>query len=189
MESSSSCSRRYGDALLEDVHPPGQLVRPPLVAGGAVAAGQLVELLQEGTGVAGVAAHRAVGPAGAEAVEAQVELDQAGDVGDLVHRVAQGPQPGVGHPGPDHLVVVERHPARSDGAGLGLADVVEEGGQAQDLVGTGLLDHRDGVGQDVLVAVDGVLLEGEAGQLGQELVGQAGVDQEPQAVARVRRPP
>jgi hypothetical protein len=61
---------------------------------------------------------------------------------------------------------------------------VEQRGQPDDALGPRLLHHRDGVGEDVLVAVDRVLLEGEGGQLRQELLGQAGVDEEPQARAR-----
>ena len=98
----------------------------------------------------------------------------------------QRPHPVAGHAGPDHLVVVERHlPAGPERPGLGLAHVVEQRRQAQDALGLALLDHRDGVGQHVLVAVDRVLLERQGRQLGQELLGQAGVDQEPQPVARV----
>ena len=46
--------------------------------------------------------------------------------------------------------------------------------------GAGLVHHGQGVGQDVLVPVDRVLLEGQGRQLGQELVGQAGAHHEPQ---------
>ena len=104
--------------------------------------------------------------------------------------VAQLGQPLLGHLGPDHLVQVEGHPLRPDPAGAGLADVVEQGGHAQGEVGlVGVeggrpLDHRDGVPQHVLVPVDRVLLQGQGGQLGQELGGQAGVDGQPQAPGR-----
>ena len=81
------------------------------VAGGAVAPGQLVELVEQGAGVADVAAHGAVGPAQPVGVEPQVQLDQLGDHLDVVVRVAQGLHPVAGHAGPDHLVVVERHAA------------------------------------------------------------------------------
>ena len=73
-------------------------------------------------------------------------------------------------------------PLPAEGPGLGLAHVVEQRGQARRLAvaATVVGHHRDGVGQDVLVAVDRVLLEAHGGQLGQELLGQAGLDQEPQ---------
>ena len=76
--------------------------------------------------------------------------------------VPQGREAVAGHAGAHHLVVVEGDPARTEGPGPGLADVVEQGGQAQQPVGARLVDHGQGVGQHVLVAVDGVLLEGEA---------------------------
>ena len=81
--------------------------------------------------------------------------------------------PLAGHAGPHHLVVVEGDPAGGEGAGPGLADVVEQGGQTQQPVRARLVHHGQRVGQDVLVAVDGVLLEGERRELGEELVGQA----------------
>ena len=112
-----------------------------------------------------------------------MELDQAGHRLYALGRVAQGPHALPRHARPHHLVVVEGDPARADAARLGLAHVVEEGGQTQDPVGSGAVHHRDGVGQHVLVPVDGVLLEGEGGQLGQELVGQARVHHERQPLA------
>ena len=48
----------------------------------------------------------------------------------------------------------------ADVAGSRLAHVVEQGGQAQRQVGLGFADHGDGVGQHVLVAVDGVCVLG-----------------------------
>ena len=78
------------------------------------------------------------------------------------------------------MMVEGDHPAGSEGAGLGLADVVEQRGQAQHPIGAGLVDHRQRVGQDVLVAVDRVLFEGQPRQLGKELGRQAGADHEPE---------
>ena len=158
-----------------------------LVAGGAVAAGQLVELVEQVAGVADVAADGAVGPhVVAVAVEPQVQVHELADGVDLVVGVAQGAQPVAGHAGADHLVVVERHPVRPDGARLGLADVVEQRGQPHDrAAGRGLGDHRDRVGQHVLVAVDRVLLDPHGGQLGEETSATPGVDEEPQPGRRV----
>ena len=48
-----------------------------------------------------------------------------------------------------------------------------------------VLDHRDRVAQHVLVAVDRVVLESERRQLGQEVLGETGVDAEPQPGGRV----
>ena len=115
-----------------------------------------------------------------------MELDQAAHGSDVVGRIPQGAHPLLGHAGPDDLVVVERHTVRSEGARLGLPHVVEQRRQPQDpVVARGALDDGDGVGQHVLVAVDGVLLQAEGRQLGQELVGQARLDEEPQAPARL----
>ena len=55
----------------------------------------------------------------------------------------------------------------------GLADVVEERREAQGPVRAGLLDDGDGVGKDVLVPLDRVLLEGERRKLGKELARRA----------------
>ena len=48
-----------------------------------------------------------------------------------------------------------------------------------------VLDDGDRVGEHVLVAVDRVLLEPQRRQLGQELLGEPGVDEEPQPGRRV----
>ncbi len=85
-----------------------------------------------------------------------------------------------GHAGTHHFVVVEGDTPRREGAGAGLADVVEQGGETQQPVRARLVHHGQRVGQDVLVAMDGVLLEGEPGKLGEELGGQTGLDDEPQ---------
>ena len=50
-----------------------------------------------------------------------------------------------GHPRPHHLVVVEGHPAVDEGPGPRLADVVEQGGQAQQPVRRRLVHHGQGV--------------------------------------------
>jgi hypothetical protein len=89
----------------------------------------------------------------------QVEVHQVGDLVGLALGVAQFPQPGPGDARPDHLVVVEGHPFGAEGAGLRLAHVVEEGGETKDAVGRAAAHHRNGVGEDVLVLVDGILLQ------------------------------
>ena len=181
--SSSGAARRCGPRARPCA---GTGPGPWRVAGGAVAAGQLVELVQKVAGVADVAAHGAVRPAHPVGVEAQVQLDQRADRLDVLGGVAQGPHPVAGHPGADHLVVVEHHrPPRPERTGLGLAHVVEQRGQAHQAVGPGLFHHGDGVGQHVLVAVDGVLLQGQGRQLGEELLGQPGPHQEPQPLPGV----
>ncbi len=165
---------QLGDAGLEVVHALRQGPGPGRVAGRAVGAGQLVELLQQVAGIAHVTTDGAVRPAHAIGVEPKMELHQPPDLVDVLGRVAQGPHAVPGHAGADHLMVVEAHRAAgAERTRLGLADVVEERGQAHDPVGPCLLHHGDGVGQDVLVAMDGVLLEGQGGQFGEELLGQA----------------
>ena len=108
---------QLGDAGLERVHAGGQHARLALVAGRAVAAGQLVEVLEQRPGVAGVAAHGGVAPhVGPVAVEAQVEEHQPAHVVDHVLGEPQRPHAVGGHPRPHHLVVVEAHALRSDRA-------------------------------------------------------------------------
>ena len=154
-----------------------------------------MEALQQGAGVGGVTAHGRVRPGGVDiAVEAQVELDQPGDVLDGLLVEAQGPQPLGRHPGADVVVAVEGDGAvGQEAAGGGLADVVEDGGQAQHQVGAGdgpvgpglqvdgLVQDGQGVLVDVLVAL--VLVDGlaQGAQLGQDDVGHAGVDHELQS--------
>ncbi len=176
---------QLGDARLELVHAAFEGPGPGRVARGAVRAGELVQPVEQGPGVAHVAAHGPVGPAQPVGVEAQVQLDELGHDRNVVLGVAQRRQAVAGHAGAHHLVVVERHPARAEGARAGLADVVEQRGQAQEPVRARLVHHGQGVGEDVLVAVDGVLLEGKAGQLGEELAGKARLHHEPQARRRL----
>ncbi len=103
-----------------------------------VGPGQQVQPVEQRAGVGDVAADRRVGPGpGAVAVEPQVQLDQPGHVLDDVLREPQGPQPGPGQLRPDHLVVVERHPAAGlEAPGLRLADVVHQRGQPQHQIGS-----------------------------------------------------
>ena len=66
---------------------------------------------------------------------------------------------------------------------------MQQRGHAQDQVGVvgveggGVLDHRDRVAQHVLVALHRVLGKRQRRQLGQELLGQPGLDHDPQALA------
>ena len=64
---------------------------PSRVAGGAVTAGQLVQLVEQRSGVADVTADGPVGPSEPVGVEAQVELDQPGDDLDVVLRSTARP--------------------------------------------------------------------------------------------------
>jgi hypothetical protein len=63
---------------------------------------------------------------------------------------------------------------------------MEQRREADPQLRPGLGHHGDGVAEHVLVAVDRVLFQPQGGQLGNELVGLAGVDQLPQAPRRVR---
>ena len=76
---------------------------------------------------------------------------------------------------------MEMDPAGTDRPGPRLADVVEQGGEPENLVGTRLLDHGDGVGEDVLVPLDRVLLERKRRQLREELRRQPRIDEKPQS--------
>jgi hypothetical protein len=69
-------------------------------------------------------------------VEAQVQLGEQRDGGHQVLGEAQRLEPPAHHGRPDHLVVVERHPAAGLlAAGARLADVVQQRGQPQHQVG------------------------------------------------------
>ena len=111
-----------------------------------------------------------------------MQLYQPRDVVDELSRIAELLHALSRHLRPDDVVVVEVDPAWADRTGGGLADVVEERREAQGPVRAGLLDYGDGVGKDVLVALDRVLLEGERGKLGNELLGEPRVDEEPEAL-------
>ena len=73
-----------GDARFEGVHAFGQHAGLGLVAGGAVGAGERVQALEQRPRIAGVAAHGAVGPVVAVAVEPEVQLDEPADGDDVV---------------------------------------------------------------------------------------------------------
>ena len=56
---------------------------------------------------------------------------------------------------------------------------MEERGQPQNQISSGLGHHRDRVSQHVFVAMDRILLQAERWQFGDDLVGEAGVNQMP----------
>ncbi|KFC52602.1 hypothetical protein GY12_03525 [Micrococcus luteus] len=153
---------------------------------------------QQVAGVVRVPADGGVGPAGvAVAVEPHVQLHQAGHRLDRVVVELQGAQPLADELGAHGLVVPEGDgPALLEAARGRLADVVQQRRQAQHGVGgrrrvlalqlDGLLQHRQGVGVDVLVAVVLVRLELQGRQLGQDVVGQAGAHEQVEPGARVR---
>ena len=130
-----------------------------------------------------------------------MQLDQARDVLGRLLVEAECPHPRGRQLGPDHLVVVEADPAAGLEPARGrLADVVHQGRQPQHQVRAGhdrvgvavvrlqrdrLLQHGEGVLVDVLVPVVLVDLQAQGGQLGQHVVGQAGVHQQRQAGTRV----
>ena len=75
---------------------------------------------------------------------------------------------------------MERHALRRDLARLRLADVVEQRGEAERSGRLGLapLDHGVRMAKHVLVPVHRILLEAERRQLRQELIRQAGLDEQ-----------
>ena len=73
-------------------------------------------------------------------------------------------------------------------ARLRLADVVEQRGEAHDQLGPRVAHDRDRVREHVLVGVDRVLLEPHRVELGQELVGELGLAEEPETRRSDRRP-
>ncbi len=90
-------------------------------------------------------------------------------------------------------MVVERDPTVVlEATGARLADVVQQRGQAEGQVGTvllqfdRLLQNDQRVFVDVLVPVVLVALQAEGGKLGQDVVGEPGVDEQGQPLAGVR---
>ena len=169
------------------VHAPGQLGGLALVAGGAVAAGQLVELRR--------AAGRRRGRSGARrcrssavvavAVEAQVQLDQparrrrsrrSGSAGPACAPRPCGRRPPRGGG-------TTRRPGRRSGS---WACRCRGGGRPGAGSVSGLVFSTTAMvwASTSLWRWIGSCSRARAGQLGQELLGQAGVDQEPEA----RRP-
>ena len=106
----------------------------------------MVEFPQQRTGVAGVAADSRVGPPVGITLEPTREPDQLADLADQWLWVAEGVQSALGDAGPDLLVVAEGHPSVVEGPGVGLADVVEQRGEAHGDLGFGFGHHGDGVG-------------------------------------------
>ncbi len=131
-------------------------------------------------------------------MKAQVQEHQQGDG---VRNILGEPQRGkalAGHIAPDHLMVVKGDaPAGDVSAGPRLADVVQQGRPAQYLVRAavgwrilqrdGLLQHGEGMGVDVLVLVVLVDLHPQRGQLGQDDVGDADVDEPREPGRGIRR--
>ena len=85
----------------------------------------------------------------------------------------------------DGLVVVKGDPTGLEPSGARLSDVVEQGGQSNHQATRGLRGHDNGVGQNVLVTMNRVLLEPQGRQLGEMLVGPPGVDEMPETLGRV----
>ncbi len=120
-------------------------------------------------------------------MDPEVELNEANDIGDLVVGELERPHPGLGHLCPDEVVVTEAHRTVDVGTGLRLAHVVEERSETEDVVSVvGLVDDRQGVGEDVLVAMDRILLQLQTRQLWEEVLGEAGVDEESEPGCRGR---
>ena len=182
---SSSCSPSSSIRCLEFVDPALDRPGAPHVAGGDIAPHQLVERLEEVAGITHVATHRGVGPSHLVGVGTQVEEHQVPDSVDDLARVAQRPQPLPGHPRPDHFVVVKAHPSGTELPCGRFADVVEEGGESEHEVWAGAHGHRDAVGENVLVTLDGVLFHFEVEQFGEEVGGEAGSDHPPEGRFRV----
>ncbi len=78
-----------------------------------------------------------------------------------VLRIAKRSKAVPGHPGTHHLVVMEADAALPEFPGVRLADVVEQGGQAQPEAGRRLLCDCHRVSKHVLVTVDRVLSHGQ----------------------------
>ena len=164
------------------------MVVPEAVGGVAVNA---VKLEVEGEGGAG---HEALELGGAHVLdmhEAHVVGDDGGDVLDGFVRVAEAAEDGFGHFGAEGVVAVEAVALLFlvPGLGGGLGDVVEEDGEAEgEVVAFGEVrvflaeevESDAGVGVDIAFGVEfgRLLAASEGAQLGEELVGEAGVHEE-----------
>ncbi|GDY55034.1 hypothetical protein SVIO_056570 [Streptomyces violaceusniger] len=121
-----------------------------------------------------------------------MQLDQAGDILDQLIGVLELRHPVLGHLRPHHLVVVEGDPAvLLEAARLGLADVMQQRGQPQRQIGAlglqvdGLVQHRQRVLIDILVAVVLIALQAQRRKLRQDAVGEPRLHQQPQPLAGV----
>jgi len=178
-----------GDPLFERVVAAGQPLRLRLVPGRAVGPGQGVQPGQQRARVGDVPADGGVRPlARAVPVEPQVQPDQPRDVVRDIVGEPELAQPLARQLRPDDVVMVERDPAaRKQRPGVRLADVVQQGGEPQPQVPLepvplfqldGLVEHGQRVPVDVLVPVVLVHLQPEPGDLGQDVLGHAGLDQQ-----------
>jgi len=194
--------RKDGDSPFQVVVGTLKPLRLLPVPGRAVGPGQHVQPGEQGAGIAHITADGGIGPlAVGVSVEPQVEPHERGHVRDHGGREAKRGQPFARHGRPDHLVMVERHPAaRQQAACLGLADVMKQRGQPHHQVaaqavgvleGDGPPEDGEGVLVDVLVPEVLVCLQPQGGDLRQDLLRHAGVDKQRYAAhgtIRSRRP-
>ena len=82
-------------------------------------------------------------------------------------------------------MVMKSHPARGEGSRVGFADVVQQGGEAKFEDRRSFGHDGDRVGQDILVAMLGVLLQLQRSELREELLGQPRLHQAPQRIRDV----
>ena len=111
-----------------------------------------------------------------------MQFHQPGHIVRQHSRIPQLLQATASQAGAHHLVMVKADPLGSVGASVGLAYVVEQAGQAQHQSRRRLVHHGQAVCQDILVTVTGVLFHLQGGQLGQEVLGQAGSHQAQQGI-------
>jgi hypothetical protein len=97
---------------------------------------------------------------------------------DDLARIAERAQSLLRDPRADDVVGVELHSLRRDRARLRLPEVVHQRREPEHEVRLGVLHDGVGVTQDVLVLVHRVLFQSEGQQLGEELLREAGLDDE-----------
>jgi hypothetical protein len=111
-------------------------------------------------------------------------------MGDVIHDlpgISELTKPGACHTGPNDLMMMKGDSPRPVLPGVGFADVMKEGSKSKYQFGTGLVDHGERVGQNVLVTLIWILLHGETVQLGQKHGRKAGRDDHRQCLGRRRR--
>ena len=102
-------------------------------------------------------------------MEPEVQGHQLADVSYIVVGVLQRPQAVAGHTCTDDIVMVKADPVRTDRTSLWFRNVVEQRGEAQHPVRTGVRHNRKRVGKNVLMPMNRILLERHRRQLRQKV--------------------
>ena len=120
----------------------------------------MIEFPQQWASVAGVAPDSRVGPPVGITLEPTRKPDQFADLIDQWLWVTKGIKPPLGDAGSDLLMVTKGHPSMVEGPGVGFTYVMKQRSKAHGKFGFGFGNHGNGVSQNVLVTVNGILFHG-----------------------------